>query len=177
MTILTSQEFGNLFESFGETAFRLETLDVYTVPREAGEYGRFLAGEFLPSTNEHEWAQFVRRSVQQKKSIQRVHAISLPLTPYLKYEIEWGYLYSSLAGEDIFLMDRETMPPSIRAMKDFWLFDKTIMVVMQYDAAGHFLRGELEDSPTAIADGLHAITDLVSRAVPLKSFLAKMRRA
>jgi hypothetical protein len=174
-TVLTNKEFGSLFESFRETAFRLETLDLYTVPEEAVEYRRFLAGEQLPTSIEDEWAQFVKKTVSQGKKIRRVHIIPTPLTPYLKYEIEWGYLYASIAGEDIHLLDRAKASHKISVMKDFWLFDRETLVLMHYDSAGRFLHGEREDSPEVVKTHSDASASLVTQAVPLKTFLAQAR--
>lgn len=176
-TVLTRDEFGALFNSFRESAFRLETLDLYTVPQEADEFRRFLAGEELAKTDEGEWVKFVKRCVSEGKIIQRVHAISLPLTPYLKYEIQWGYLYTSAAGEDIHLLDRAKMSPDISGLKDFWLFDKKTLVFVHYDSAGRFLHGELDDSAEALKAHIDYCAVLVSQATPLRVFLAEERGA
>jgi hypothetical protein len=176
-TVLTRDEFGALFNSFRESAFRLETLDVYTVPQEADEFRRFLAGEELAKTGEGEWVKFVKGCVSEGKMIQRVHAISLPLTPYLKYEIEWGYLYTSAAGEDIRLLDRAKMPEELSGLKDFWLFDQKTLVVVHYDSAGRFLHGERDDSPEALKAHIDFRDVLVSLATPLRAFLAQERGA
>ena len=176
-TVLTREEFGALFEAFSESAFRLETLDVYTVPGEADEYRRFLAGEELPTTGESGWVQLVKGAIGQGKVIQRVHAISLPLTPYLKYEIEWGYVYTSLAGEDIRLINRAELSPELSGLADFWLFDRKTLVIVRYDSAGRFLHGEKEDSPEAVKTHIDSYALLISQATPLRAFLAQERGA
>ncbi|MDX3214620.1 hypothetical protein PV318_03540 [Streptomyces sp. ME02-6991-2B] len=45
--MLDGEAFGRLFETFGRTAFRLETLAVYDVEEDAEEMARFQAGEPL----------------------------------------------------------------------------------------------------------------------------------
>ncbi|MFI6688111.1 DUF6879 family protein [Streptomyces sp. NPDC050485] len=42
--MLSGKEFGRLFETFERTAFRLETLSVYSVEEEREDFERFLAG-------------------------------------------------------------------------------------------------------------------------------------
>ncbi|MFE6916117.1 DUF6879 family protein [Streptomyces rubiginosohelvolus] len=42
--MLSGEEFGRLFETFERTAFRLETLAVYSVEEEPAEFELFLAG-------------------------------------------------------------------------------------------------------------------------------------
>jgi hypothetical protein len=174
---ITSEEFSGLFGSFERSAFRLESLDTYTVPDEAVEFRRFLDGEALPTSSEDEWARFIKKSASQNKVIQRVHVIGMPLTPYLKYEIEWGYLYSSVAGEDIYLIDRAHAPREIGQMTDFWLFDRKILVLMRYDSDGRFLHGDREDSPEIVANHCDLSEALLRQATPLKTFLTKTRNA
>jgi hypothetical protein len=176
-TPLTNKEFGDLFDSFGQSAFRLESLDRYTVPAEAVEYRRFLVGELFPVSAEDEWAQLIRKNVHQGKIMQRVHVISMPLTPYLRYEIEWGYVYSSLAGEDIYLIERADVPREILRIPEFWLFDRKTLIVMHYDPIGHFVNAERNDSPEAIAACCQASASLLASATQLKQFLARIRTA
>lgn len=176
-TVLTRDEFGGLFKSFSNSAFRLETLDLYTVPQEASEYQRFLAGEELPNTADSEWVKFVRASVSEGKTIQRVHAISLPLTSYIKYEIHWGYAYTSAAGEDIRLLDRNKLSPALASVKDFWLFDEKTLVIVHYDSDGRFLHGEMDDSQETLGAYIDIRAILMSQSTPLRQFLARERAA
>lgn len=174
-TVLTGEEFGGLFESFRESAFRLETLDAYMVSEEADEYRRFLAGDEFPKSADNEWVQFVKKCVGEGKTIQRVHTISLPLTPYLRYEINWGYLYTSVAGEDIYLVDRTELSAELSGLTDFWLFDRRTLVMVRYDSAGRFLHGEREDSPDEIKRHANACVQMIGQAHPLRAFLARQR--
>jgi len=172
---ITNQEFAQLFDSFDQSAFRLESLDHYTVPEETVDYQRFLAGEELPTSREDEWAQFIKKSVGQRKVMQRVHTVTMPLTPYLKYEIEWRYLYNSVVGEDIYLLNRTDVSSQILRLTDFWLFDRKTLVVMKYDSAGRFLNAALDDSPEKIVACRDASISLLKLATPLKTFLARIR--
>jgi hypothetical protein len=172
---ITKEEFAHLFDSFEMSAFRLESLDLYAVSGEDADYARFLAGEELPMPTENRWAQLIKKSVSEGKIMQRIHVVSVPLTPYVKYEICWGYVYSSVAGEQICIMDRADVSPEISRMTDFWLFDRKTLVIMRYDAGGHFLHAEREDSSETIAAYGRVTTSLLSAATPLKQFLARIR--
>ena len=174
-SLISTEEFGRLFETFVRSAFRLELLDSYTVPEEAMEYRRFLDGEATPSTTEDDWAQFIKKSAGQNRVIQRVHIVPAPLTPYLKYEIEWGYVYSSVAGEEIYLAERKDVDPNVLGLKDFWLFDRKVLVIMYYDDTGRFLHAEREDALEKIKDYADIADSLLAIASPLKVFLAKIR--
>ncbi len=117
--------------------------------------------------------QLVKIAVGQSKFIHHVHAISLPLTSYLKYEIEWGYVYTSLAGEDVRLIDRAELSPELSGLTDFWLFDRKALVLVRYDSAGGFLHGEKEDSPQVVKAHVEYCALLISQATPLRAFLAQ----
>src|SRR6266498_3070001 len=80
MLAADSEEFGRLFETFEHTAFRLETLDRYTVPEEDEALRRFLAGEPPDPDLFVSWFTLVRAATAAGKAVQRVHLISEPLT-------------------------------------------------------------------------------------------------
>jgi hypothetical protein len=62
-----------------------------------------------------------------------------PLSPYLRYECEWGYAYNVTVGEDIRILDlAEHSRPSALVDEDFWLMDNTTVVKMHYQA-GRFV--------------------------------------
>jgi hypothetical protein len=174
-TTIPREDFARLFQTFSISAFRLEMLDKYTVPSEEIDYARFLAGEELPKTNETDWARIVRMQISEGKIMQRVHVVSMPLTSYLKFEIDWGYIYNSAAGEQIHLLDRKKVSDDVLRMTDYWLFDRKTLIVMQYDKDGRFLNPVREDSPPVLAACINTADSLLSVATPLKTFLSQIR--
>ena len=172
---ITGEAFGHLFNSFEESAFRLETLDAYSIPQETPEFDRYLRGEQLPTDPNSEWVKLVADRVRLGKIMQRVRVISTPLTPYLRYEIDWGYLYSSIVGEDIRLIERSRLKPDMQAPNDYWLFDRRILIAMQYDSVGHFLFAREEDSADRVQFACDLSDSLLPLAVPLVEFLKQIR--
>ncbi len=72
----------------------------------------------------------------------RVHVLRSPLTDYLRYECEWGYAYTSQAGEEIYILDLAEIPrPGGLINEDFWLLDGEHVLVMRYDSEGRLLGG------------------------------------
>ncbi len=68
-----------------------------------------------------------------------MHVFASPLSPYLRYECEWGYVYTSQAGEEIYILDTaETARPGGLLDEEFWLYDDRWVVVMHYDNQGRF---------------------------------------
>ncbi len=172
-----TNDFAHLFDSFEHSAFRLENLDTYSALDEADDFQRFLRGEPLPVSTNEEWCDWIRNQTLSGKVIQRVHVISLPLSPYLQFEIDWRYVYNSTAGENIYLLERSKVPRNIQPLTDYWLFDDKVVVNLQYDSNGYFLRGEADDVPQSVSLHREASVSLLSIATPLKQFLAKKRTA
>lgn len=68
--------------------------------------------------------------------MQRVRLVGTPLTEYQRFQFSWGYQENTEAGEEISILDHST---DGLLLVDFWLFDDTTAVVLEYDA-GRFLR-------------------------------------
>lgn len=76
----------------------------------------------------------------------RVHILRTPLTPYLRYECEWGYLPNSDAGEIISILELEANAIPLGLVDhDFWLLDDQHVVRMHYDDDGRLSHGEVAD--------------------------------
>jgi hypothetical protein len=132
-----------LFDSFEREAFRLETLDDYGQSGNVAAYRAFLAGEDKPDGYNAEWVAEMRERVSQSKRVYRVHILSRPLTPYLRYELGWGYRTNMLGGEEFFILDTTEQANPLDGVPDFWLFDSSTAATMSYDAAGAFLGAEV----------------------------------
>lgn len=167
------------FETFTREAFRLELLDQYLVPEEEEEYKRFLLGELFPRiTEEDEWLSLIRHLQSTGKEVKRVHVVPPQLTPYLKFEIEWGYAYSARAGELIYLItahEFSRLHPARLDIKDFWLFDESACIELHYGQNGKF-QGFHEVVKDRVPDYTHLKRRLTERAQPLREFLKDYRR-
>jgi hypothetical protein len=131
-------DLASLFESFRSTAFRLECLPAYAVTEddESEAFRLWLAGE-QPPQQEREWPKLCASAVAAKKSMQRVRLVPQPASEYVRFQMAWGYPANVAAGEDIRILDHE---PAGLLKVDFWLFDDTTAVVLEYDDDGKFLR-------------------------------------
>lgn len=146
---LSSERFDELFVGATKSVFRLETLSVYNPVSEAAALESYLAGDPCPRvgvttpymrTVEDQTGRGVRRF--------RVHVVQGPLTDYLRYEMEWGYTFTSQAGEEILILDTaEHRSPEGLVNEDFWFFDDTHVVRMDYRDDGEILGKELLEEP------------------------------
>lgn len=143
--MLDEEQLGAYIDSrFTATLFRLETLDRYDVGSNGDDYERYLAGEPGPTmSRKGPWLEHIRGEVARGLYTNRVHVVRGPLTDYLRFEFEWGYVYNAEAGERIRILDLAEQPrPDGLLDEDFWLIDDRDVVRMSYDADGHYLGAE-----------------------------------
>ena len=160
-----------LFSSFHESAFHLETRDRYLIEGEQEKsFQSFLRHGVLPESGpeEQSWLGKVRAWTAAGKRIQRVHVIAHPLSDYLRWELEM-YRRTSQAGEDIRIADVGRHPRLRELDTDFWLFDDAMVAVLRYDVDGRLIGSELAPDPAPF----RAHRDLaLARAIRLDDYLA-----
>lgn len=168
-----STDLAGAFSRFERSAFRLETLDRYTVPDEAEPYRRFLADEPQDPAWREPWAGYVREQVIAGKSMTRVRVLDEPLTDYLRFELTAGYPANVEAGEDIRVLRRTAHPGLDIVEMDFWLFDDREIALMNYGPAGEFHGASVTSEPASSIEGFCRHRDkLWEYAVPLAEYLA-----
>ena len=137
------------FDSYQRDAFRLETLPAYNMASEQAEYETFLATGVLHIPEDNPWLVRVRHFRATGRWISRVHVITCPLTDYLRYEFA-VYRHTVQAGEDVRILDLTDQVNPGLPQQDFWLFDDSAVVRMDYGADGTQLGRELlEDADPA----------------------------
>jgi hypothetical protein len=174
---MTPEDFAACFDRFKESAFRLETLQRYTVPDEAERIRMFREGRPRPerSVRTSPWLRRVAVTTAAGKRWQRVHVVDHPLSEYLRYELV-GYVESAAAGEEVRIADRATHPDLGKLTTDFWLFDadsgNASAVPMHYDEGGHLLGYELTQRLEEL-DQRRSERDLaLAHSVSLNEYLA-----
>jgi hypothetical protein len=145
--MLEAPQLGEFIRSrFTRLAFRLETLDAYDVGSDGGDVARYLRGEPEPDPERKgAWLARLRDERAAGKFRQRVHVLRSPLSDYLRYECEWGYVPNVAAGEDVRILDlaEQPRPAGLDIDHDFWLLDDQAVVRMHYDPAGRFTGAEI----------------------------------
>jgi len=153
---LDDPQFHKYFTSFTDSAWRLETLDSYSVAYEDEAYEAFLKGDLsLIHDRPTTWIdEVIVPAVEAGRDIGRVHIIErhtdedgkLTLGDYLRFEFEW-YKRNKAAGEDIRIAWVEPGEWVSRVRKkghDFWLFDEDTdhaqVMEMHYDPDGSFTK-------------------------------------
>ena len=176
---MTPQEFDAVFDSFRESAFRLETLPVYLDDSETEEFAFFLAGKPLPerSARTDPWLRRVADSTAAGKRWSRVHVVRHPLTDYLRFEL-LGYEGNVASGEDVRVASRDVHPVLDGLQQDFWLFDgdsgRPFALLMGYDSSGR-LRDVKQTSDPTVIERCQRERDLaVACSIPLHEYPAAL---
>uniref|UniRef100_UPI001BE49FC1 DUF6879 family protein n=1 Tax=Streptomyces polyasparticus TaxID=2767826 RepID=UPI001BE49FC1 len=141
---MASRSLGDLFDDFQREAFRLETLDDYSRSGSVDAYRLFLDGQPQPADYNADWLEEVQAHVDAGRRMYRVHILTRPLTPYLRFELGWGYVTNATAGEEFFILDVTDQPsPLPSGVGDFWLFDSTTAAPMHYSHDGKYLGADV----------------------------------
>ena len=163
-------DLARLLGSFRSSAFRLETLQAYNVPQEVEMIAAFRRGETVKLPDDHPWLRRVRESTITGRQMQRVRIVNYPLSEYVRFEMSL-YPYSVASGEDIRIA--EACPELAMCNRDFWVFDDSIAVVLQYDNDGRFLGAETTEDVVTYRQQ----RDLaLSRSMELSAYTARAAR-
>ncbi|WP_371783898.1 DUF6879 family protein [Streptosporangium subroseum] len=159
-------------ERFARTAFRLEVLPRYTVDSDQGNVENYLAGAAEPSwANGGPWFDHLAAERATGKRRYRVHIIEPPLSDYLRYECEWGYVYTTAAGEEVYILDTSETPLPTKDLvdHDWWLLDDEHVLRMHYDPEGRFLGAEPLSS-SSVGPYLACRDAVMKAAVPFEAW-------
>ncbi|MEU3064451.1 DUF6879 family protein [Streptomyces subrutilus] len=169
---MAPKSLGELFDTFEREAFRLETLDDYSKSGNVDAYRAFLGGEPQPADYNDAWVSELCSHTSMGKRVYRVHILSRPLTPYLRFELGWGYRKNAIGGEEFFILDTTEQPNPLEGVPDFWLMDSSTPGVMNYAEDGSFLGAEI--LPDERAGEFTAYRDkALAHAVPFPEWWAK----
>ncbi|GAA4529716.1 DUF6879 family protein [Amycolatopsis samaneae] len=142
---LTHDEINALFTGFQQSAFRLETLQTYTIPSEQDSFQRFLAGKPKPKGYGEAWHALIRGKVESGKSMQRAKVVRRPLTDYSRYLLSRGVPANIAAGEDYRILDLTDRTVDLPE-QDFWLFDDETVLLLNFNADGTLRDRTIADS-------------------------------
>lgn len=162
--------------SFRESVFRLEAIDHYTSDAEDEAMRRYFAGEVLAPEPPEEYDELVCAARTAGKSWRRVHAVTAA-TPYLRFEIDVYYWQNEADGEEIGILEHSDLAQVFGARPpDFWLFDDSTVIDMQYDETGWIAATHLVNDPAAVGRYLQLRDTALRHAVPLREYRAALRR-
>jgi hypothetical protein len=178
---ISGAEFSALFSNFKKTAFRFEFLQSFDVEDEKDAFRAFVSGDMqhaFPSKLP-EWKSAISAATGAGKMFQRVRWITMPATDYVRWEALLGYPSLSESGEDIRILDTASVENLVTApcpLQDFWLFDDTICILLDYDSEGRLV-GFRRVPEGAIAAYVSAKSILCMKSVGFRSSSAWQKMA
>jgi len=81
--------------------FRLESLPIYNVPEDQKIFEEWKRTKKFPVGSYEEWLQKLEKTKERGVVMQRVRVAPLPLSDYLKYEVDFWKKFSTKTGEQI----------------------------------------------------------------------------
>jgi hypothetical protein len=174
---LDGDKFGNMFNDIKRSAFRLQLLDAYSVEFEREDYNAFMSGQPLPDRDGNAWLKTIAANVAAGHQWINIHVLPERLTNYLRYIIDWWYVYHAKAGAEIRFV-RGGAGEEIRSMaeREFWLFDDEKVVWMDYNAERRFLGGILSTDVKDVAVAKLIRDKAISDSINLTNVLSLRRQ-
>ncbi|GAA0339493.1 DUF6879 family protein [Streptomyces blastmyceticus] len=145
--LVDGDEWKAYFRDFKRSAFRLEVHQVYTMPAEAESVRDFLAGEPKPEGFNTAWHRTIQGHAAAGRKMKRAKVVHRPLTDYSRYLFAWAIPGNVEAGEDYRIVDLTDQANPGLPDQDFWLFDETTVVHLNYRPDGTQINRELIQSP------------------------------
>lgn len=144
--LLDRKEWIQHLEDYERSAWRFETQPTYTIPSEQETFGRFRAGEPMPEGHNAGWHDQVRSWVASGKTIGRVRMVRQPLTEYQRYQFSWAVPGNVEAGEDFRILDLTNLKLDLPSF-DFWMFDESIVVHLNFRPDGTLINHDRQENP------------------------------
>ncbi|AZS86951.1 hypothetical protein ELQ87_23855 [Streptomyces griseoviridis] len=168
--LLAGEAWRARFRDFKTEAWRLETLPQYLMPQEEEPFAEFRRGVRVdPRTVSNTYTDRLRRQAEQGRSQGRVHIVSRPLSDYLRFEFARYYAPHARAGEDIRILDVTDRENPLAEFQDFWIFDRSEVVLMNYDADGRQISREVQDGD--VGRYLDCQSLALAEAVPFEEYV------
>lgn len=137
---MISANLGELFASSTRDVFRLEVRQSYKVAGEEARLAAWRAGVGWPA-GVTAWQERLTTLIPRGVRMRRVHVVDLPLSEYVRWEME-SYARNAKFGEEIRILPRRQAPLTLPDI-DFWLFDERAVALMHYDDEGELTAREL----------------------------------
>lgn len=173
--LLDGDEWRRRFAEIRQEAWRLETLPQYLVAHEAEEFAAFREGRPTTPYLTSSYTERVSRQRAEGKRNGRVHIVTQPLSDYLRFEFARYYEVHSRAGDDIRILDVTNRANPLDRVQDFWMFDRTEVVLMNYEADGSQISREVFDGDVSSFVEYQRVA--IAESVPFEEYVSGGLRA
>ncbi len=151
---------GELWNDLKNEWFKVEVLQDYSAEDKSESLDAWMAGDKersieLIKAEPSEWANDCRKKVEDGVKLTRIHVVDYPLSEYVQWEIE---VYKNrnipVGREDVYLLDRKDIPMLDLPSGDLMIFDKTNVVVGNYDSSGYVVSQDFYTGNDTISEFL-----------------------
>lgn len=161
-----------VLRDFRTEAWRLESLPQYLMPQEAQELAAFRSGARVdPRTYSSPYTEELRALRREGKRKGRVHVVTRPLSEYLRFEFSRYYAPHVAAGEHVRILDVTDRENPLPGVQDFWMFDRSRVVLMHYQEDGTQIGRELYEGDPAPFVKYQRIA--VAESVPFSEYVGE----
>ncbi|RZS36359.1 hypothetical protein EV193_10740 [Herbihabitans rhizosphaerae] len=116
------------------------------------------------------WLSMVKEATLAGRRFFRVRVVTLPLTDYSRFSL-WGSKFTCQAGEDIYYLPRDQAADLPN--HDYWLFDSSKLVKLNFDEQSTWLGGEIMEDPHEIVKHNYWRDSALHHAVRREDFAAE----
>ncbi len=174
--MLKLQLFGKAWKSAKKNIFRLEAIPEYGVPEDLVLFEKWKQGTLELDKASKAYLEKLNKTKKRGVKMQRVRIVPLPISEYIKYEIDF-WKHSIQKGEEILFLEENEYENLIKNLnfepRDFWMFDDKVLIMFYYDGKGDFLREEVIQNDKIIKQYKDLKEKLLKKSIPMKQFLGK----
>ncbi|MFI5880196.1 DUF6879 family protein [Streptomyces sp. NPDC051554] len=171
--IIDLDAFGQLFERFEHTAWRLETRRRYASDEATDTWAQFVQGERPTWDLTTPWSVTIREKIAGGAKVGRVRLVDDPATQGQRYLLAYAEKNTAL-GEDIRNLSRAKADRLSLGNEDFWIFDSRLVALLRFDADDNFTDVELITEPAEVVRYAMLRDAAMHHAVPYEEFAADM---
>lgn len=134
MKEISRSELDDCWSAARRRILRLEQFREYRVPADLEVFELHRTGKRIPSSRLHpDWYGRIADIVRSGVRVDRVRVLDVPIPPYQRYEIDWGYAVGRRYGQAAWAIRRE-LYEDLRSKnglvaQDFWIFDDDPILV------------------------------------------------
>ncbi|WP_329145566.1 hypothetical protein OG275_14635 [Streptomyces niveus] len=138
--------FDELFQNCRSSAVHLEMRDGYMKSDPA--FIDWRAGQRIePAARWPEWYELVSKTTGRGVEVRRARIVSEPVSEYIRFEYEVTQGLNIAGGEEVRWLPRRRATGIALPGNDFWLFDKSLVLINHFDGNGDSLEHELTTDP------------------------------
>ncbi|WP_406059293.1 hypothetical protein OG462_19695 [Streptomyces sp. NBC_01077] len=171
--LITSKEFGKLFETFEHSAWHLETRRGYASDRADDSYRAFVETGSASWDLDSAWSTNIRRQTEAGKYVGRVRVVDDPPTQGQLFLLDYAKC-NAATGEDVRSLWRSDADRARLPAEDFWIFDSRVVAVLHFDDADNLLDFEVITEPAEVLRYVQVRDAALHHAVPYDRFAAQL---